>query len=126
MLARNEHIILYQPANASQLDVGDFEGLPSKVSEMTKSFPTIDTVFLNAGIMSSFSFAGPSTSDPKAIAAEIDTNLTAPLLLTRLLLPHLLALKKPASVLFTSSGLGFLPFGVSDPVSLQTWVPIVA
>jgi short-subunit dehydrogenase involved in D-alanine esterification of teichoic acids len=61
--------------------------------------------------MSSFSFADPSTSSDTAIATEVTTNLTAPLILTRLLLPHLLALKKPASILFTSSGLGFVPIG---------------
>jgi short-subunit dehydrogenase involved in D-alanine esterification of teichoic acids len=94
-----------------QLDVTDFATLPSKISEITKCFPTIDAVFLNAGIMSSFSFADPSSSTPTAIATEIATNLTAPILLTRLLLPHLLALQKPASLLFTSSGLGFVPVG---------------
>ena len=90
----------------------DFQTLPTKVTELTASFPTIDTVFLNAGIMNSPSFADPSTSTNASIAAEITTNLTAPIILTRLLLPHLLALNpKPASLLFTSSGLGFVPIG---------------
>jgi short-subunit dehydrogenase involved in D-alanine esterification of teichoic acids len=68
-------------------------------------------VFINAGIMNSISFADLTTSSDTAIAAEITTNLTAPFILTRIVLPHLLALKKPASILFTSSGLGYVPIG---------------
>jgi hypothetical protein len=45
------------------------------------------------------------------IATEITTNFTAPLILTCLVHPHLLALKKPASILFTAFGLGYVPVG---------------
>ena len=40
------------------MDDTDFAALPNKVSEILKSFPDIDTVFLNAGTSSMFSFAG--------------------------------------------------------------------
>ena len=89
----------------------DLKTLPAKISEIITSFPTIDTVFINAGIMNSISFTDPATSSDTAIATEITTNLTAPLILTRLVLPHLFALKKPTSILFTSSGLGYVPIG---------------
>jgi short-subunit dehydrogenase involved in D-alanine esterification of teichoic acids len=91
--------------------VTDLKTLPAKISEIIASFPTIDTVFINVGIMNSISFVDPATSSDTAIATEITTNLTAPLILTRLVLPHLFALKKPASILFTSSGLGYVPIG---------------
>lgn len=89
----------------------DFATLPSKVSELTKSFPNINTVFINAGIMSSFSFADPPADSDTTIIDEINTNVTGPMLLTRLLLPHLVALCKPAALFFTSSRLGYAPLG---------------
>lgn len=61
--------------------------------------------------MKSFHFADPSTSSNDSIIEEITTNITAPMILTRLLLPHLISLKKPANILFTSSGLAFIPIG---------------
>ena len=93
------------------MDVSAFSTLPEKVSEITKSFPDINTVFINAGIMKSFSFADPSTSSNEDIIEEVTTNLTAPLILARLFMPHLLSLKKPVNILMTSSGLAFVPIG---------------
>jgi short-subunit dehydrogenase involved in D-alanine esterification of teichoic acids len=84
------------------------------VSGILKSHPTLDTVFINAGIQKSFSMLDVSSSTPSSITAEIDSNLTAPILLTRLLLPHLVSLAQaghPAALLTTSSSLAYVPLG---------------
>ncbi|TVY52697.1 putative oxidoreductase DltE [Lachnellula cervina] len=95
-------------------DIADFNRLPGQVSEILKSHPTLDTVFINAGIQKSFSLLDPTTSTPESVVAEINTNFTAPVLLTQLFIPHLLSLAsagKPANLLVTSSALAFFPFG---------------
>ena len=55
-----------------------------------------------------------SSSNPQDIRAEIDTNLTAPLLLARLFLSHLQSVAsagKSANLFITGSTIGFLPMG---------------
>jgi uncharacterized oxidoreductase len=93
------------------MDVSDLTSLSDHVSELTKAFPAINTVLINAGIQKSFSFTDPSTCSNESIVNEITTNITAPMILTRLFTPHLLSLDKPASILLVSSGLAFLPIG---------------
>ncbi|OCL12654.1 NAD(P)-binding protein [Glonium stellatum] len=96
-----------------QLDITDFTTLPGKVNEMLKAFD-IDTVFVNAGIMKSPSFADASTQRNEDIIDEINTNLTAPIILARLVVPYLIERAKAgklANIVFTSSGLAYLPTG---------------
>ena len=97
------------------MDVSDLSSLPCHVDELLKKFPDLDTVFLNAGIQVSFSFLDASTSSSEAVTNEINTNLTGPMILTHLLLPHLQTVAskgKSANLLFTGSGLAFIPLGV--------------
>ncbi|TVY18012.1 putative oxidoreductase [Lachnellula arida] len=95
-------------------DVTDFNRLPGQVSEILKSHPTLDTVFVNAGIQKSFLLLEPATSTPESVVTEINTNFTAPVLLTQLFVPHLLSLAsagESANLLVTSSAMAFFPFG---------------
>jgi uncharacterized oxidoreductase len=92
-----------------QIDLEDIAGLPKKVSEILAAFPDIDTVIAMSGIMSHSSFADPSTSSDAAIVSEVTTNLTAPILLARYFVPHLLALKRPATFVLVGSGLSYIP-----------------
>lgn len=51
-------------------------------------------------------------SDEKVVT-ELNTNLTAPIILSRYFIPHLLSLKSSAGTfLVTGSGLGFVPMGL--------------
>src|ERR1700761_3085686 len=96
------------------MDTADIASLPSQVDEILKAFPDLDTVFLNAGIQSSFSFFDPSSSSDDAITKEITTNLTSPIILTRLFMPHLQSIAesgKPANLFITTSGLAYISFG---------------
>jgi short-subunit dehydrogenase involved in D-alanine esterification of teichoic acids len=79
-----------------------------------EKYPDIDTVILMAGIMKNFSFFDPSTSTDKTVTSEIDTNLTAPIILSRTLIPALskgAAEGKKRNLIFVTSGLAYIPFG---------------
>jgi short-subunit dehydrogenase involved in D-alanine esterification of teichoic acids len=96
------------------MDVADLASLPQQVDEMLKAFPDINTVFLNAGMQTSFSLFEPSSSSDDAIANEITINLTSPIILTRLFMPHLQTFAqsgKPANLLITTAGLAYISFG---------------
>ncbi|KAH8695407.1 hypothetical protein BGW36DRAFT_429287 [Talaromyces proteolyticus] len=95
-----------------QWDIADIAGLQTHVSEIIAAYPTLDTVFINAGIQKCFSMLDPSTTSIDSIASEISINLTAPTLLTHLFIPHLMAIAsagKPANLLVTSSSIGYTP-----------------
>jgi short-subunit dehydrogenase involved in D-alanine esterification of teichoic acids len=90
------------------MDAADVDSLPQQVSELLKDFPDIDTVFLNAGVQTSFNFFDPSTTSDSSIANEVTTNLTAPIILTRLFMPHLQKVAQDGSAanfLITTVGL---------------------
>jgi uncharacterized oxidoreductase len=72
------------------------------------NFPELNILVNNAGIQREFRAEQPNVADDFIRENEIETNLTAPIHLTLLLLPHLLK-QKEAAVVNVSSGLGFLP-----------------
>ena len=93
------------------MDNADLVSLPSHVKTLTAKFPDINTVWINAGIQEAYSFKDQSSgmiSDEK-IAQEILVNTTAPTILARHFLPHLLGLGSEANLIITSSGLAFTP-----------------
>lgn len=86
--------------------------LDDRVTTILGAIPQLDTVFINAGIQKLFSFLDPAASSPESVIAEVNSNLTAPLLLARSFLPHLQSLAsagKPANLLITSSSLAYVP-----------------
>jgi short-subunit dehydrogenase involved in D-alanine esterification of teichoic acids len=86
--------------------------LQTFVAQIITDFPTLDTVFINAGIQKSYNIFDPSTISPDSIIKEITTNLTAPNLLAQLFAPHLLRLAKSgtkSTIFITSSSLAYLP-----------------
>jgi uncharacterized oxidoreductase len=105
------------------MDVTDLDSLPGHVEQLFKQFPNIDTVWINAGIQQLSSIANlNSTTDAKYIS-EITINITAPFILTRHIIPRLLALKdqgKEGNLMITGSGLGFVPNGKTFPVYCAT------
>lgn len=80
-----------------------------RLAEWTsESFPALNVLVNNAGIQREFRVLDPNVADEFVRENEIETNLTAPVHLTFLLLPHLLR-QRDAAVVNVSSGLGFLP-----------------
>ena len=101
--------------NAKQWDASDLSSLSSTAEAVLKSYPNIDTVFLNFGQQKSFYFADPSSSTNESIIEEVNTNLTAPMVLTRLFMPHLVSRASAgnqAQILMTTSGLAYVPAGL--------------
>jgi uncharacterized oxidoreductase len=90
---------------------------PSEVGllhqEVLSKFPKLDVIINNAGIMRNLNLNVASPSD---ITSEIEINLSGPILLNQLFLPHL---KKQSEALIVnvSSGLALIPFTISPVYS---------
>lgn len=74
-----------------------------------KTHPSIDCVFLNAGIEHSFDFSKPASVDFAVFNREITVNFTSFVALTHALLPHLLARKEHSGLIFTGSQISLVP-----------------
>ncbi|KAL8789406.1 MAG: hypothetical protein Q9213_001163 [Squamulea squamosa] len=95
--------------STQKMDIEDIANLPKSTKELLAAHPSIDTVIAMAGIQSSFDFKDPNSSSPEAIQSEVSINVTAPMVLAHLLIPHLLSLGRQATFVLVGSGLGFLP-----------------
>lgn len=96
-----------------QWDLSDIAGLQQHVSDITAEYPTLDTIFINAGIQRSFSLLDSKTTSLESISSEISVNLTVPALLMHLFVPYLMNIAsngKSANLLVTSSTLAYFPF----------------
>lgn len=91
------------------MDAEDIATLPKQVSDLLAAYPKIDTVMAMAGIQSCFSFKDPKSSSPESIQSEVTINVTAPMVLAQLFVPHLLSLQRPTTFVLVSSGLAFIP-----------------
>lgn len=98
---------------AMTLDMADAAAIPEFAQRLTRDFPGLNAVLLNAGIM-----AAEDRIDLDIAQATIATNLLGPIRLAHALLPHLQA--QPASTILTvSSGLAFVPL-VATPTYCAT------
>jgi short-subunit dehydrogenase involved in D-alanine esterification of teichoic acids len=90
----------------------DFSGiasLPSNISALTAKCPDIDTVIVSAAIQTLCNFADSTAPSPEAIAKEVATNVTAPMVPCQTLVPFLLNSKKECSIILISSGFAYVP-----------------
>ncbi|KAJ2892646.1 hypothetical protein MKZ38_009490 [Zalerion maritima] len=95
---------------AEPFDMTNLDGMPAWVEKMTKTYPKLDSIVLNAGIQRSIKFTQPSSISLPLVNQEIITNYTSPLTMSILFLPHLQSLSPaPASIILVSSGLAFVP-----------------
>ncbi|KAF2186570.1 NAD(P)-binding protein [Zopfia rhizophila CBS 207.26] len=97
-----------------QWDVSDLDNLSKHATICLKRYAEIDTVILMAGKMESFSFFEPTESKDDMITSEINTNLAAPIILSRTLVPFLANRAgegKPSNLILVTSGLAHIPFG---------------
>ena len=101
------------------MDNSDLATLPGHVKTLLSKYPDIDTVWVNSGIQYQGSLKALENFSDDKITGEINTNLTAPIILARHFLPHLLSLKRQGTFMITSSGLAFVPSG-SFPVYCST------
>lgn len=66
---------------------------------VTKSYPDIDCVFLNAGMQRNHDFSKPESVDLKAYFAEFDVNYKSMVILTHTFLPFLESQKTQTSLI---------------------------
>jgi uncharacterized oxidoreductase len=91
------------------LDIADPGSIRSLAEKVSTSFPGLNVVIQNAGIMRPESIGKGEVADAEAI---VTTNLLGPIRLTAALLPQLL--KQPhAAILTVSSGLAFVPLAMT-------------
>lgn len=76
---------------------------------VTSEHPDLDAVWINSGVQRGFNFSDPETVDLKVFEQELSTNYTSVVYITQAFLPHLIK-KKNAAVIYTSSGLAFVPW----------------
>jgi uncharacterized oxidoreductase len=97
------------------LDIADGASIPAFAAELTASFPELNVVLNNAGIMVPETVVeAPGYLD--TAEQTIAINLLGPIRLTAALLPHLQA-KPSATVLTVSSGLAFVPLSLTPTYS---------
>ena len=100
-----------------QGDVSSPEGIIELHKKVTSSFPALNILINNAGIMKAINLRTPG-ADLKILTEEIQTNLIGAIQMTSQFLPHLLS-KSQAAVVNVSAGLAFVPLPVS-PVYCAT------
>jgi short-subunit dehydrogenase involved in D-alanine esterification of teichoic acids len=79
------------------------------VHSAIKKYPTIDAVFLNAGLQRQYNFAAPSTVQLSKFNSEMTTNFTSFVALTHAFLPHLLASSSPTGLIYTGTHISLVP-----------------
>ncbi|HEV2511081.1 SDR family oxidoreductase [Bosea sp. (in: a-proteobacteria)] len=96
------------------LDIQDKDDVAAFARQAVESFPALNAVIHNAGIMRSEAVAA---GDFLATAEDtVATNLLGPIRLTAALLPHLLKQER-AAILTVSSGLAFVPLATTPTYS---------
>ncbi|KAK5212449.1 hypothetical protein LTR41_001395 [Exophiala xenobiotica] len=79
------------------------------VSDITKSYPELDCVFLNAGVQSTINLTEPEKVDLPAFHSETSTNFSAFVDLTVNSLPFLMSKKTETGLIYTGSNLAIVP-----------------
>ncbi|KAK3936463.1 putative oxidoreductase DltE [Diplogelasinospora grovesii] len=91
-------------------DVSDLDAIAGWTRRITKSYPTLDCVVLNAGFQRSVDFTKPESINLPSVTSEMHTNYLSPFCMTTHFLPHLIAMApNPASIVLVSSGLAMMP-----------------
>jgi NAD(P)-dependent dehydrogenase (short-subunit alcohol dehydrogenase family) len=97
-------------------DVSRFADLVALIDRTLAAYGRIDVLVNNAAANARGTF---DTLDPEGIASVIDTNLKAPLLLTRLALPHLRASR--GVIVNVASIAGHVPLPHEGPYCASKW-----
>lgn len=88
-------------------DLGDSEQVQQLSEQLIVHHPKLSVLIHNAGVQYNYSFV-ENKVESVLIEQEICTNLTAPILLTSLLIP-LLNMQNEAAIINVTSALGFVP-----------------
>jgi uncharacterized oxidoreductase len=111
-LGRNREALLPLQARCPQVvfiraDLRELSSLDALVADLTRQYPDLACLINNAGIQHDRVLEDPLCS-PATIEEEVLINLTAPIILTRAMLPHLLS-QPMACVVNVTSALAYVP-----------------
>ena len=96
-----------------QSDMGEPSEIALLHREIIEKFPRLNVIINNAGIMRNLNLNNTPSS---GLTREIEVNLSGPMLLNQLFLPHLLK-QSEALIVNVSSGLALIPFVISPVYS---------
>jgi uncharacterized oxidoreductase len=97
-----------------ELNVEDPASIAAVAKELVTKYPKLNVLFNNAGVMHVDDLSGP-VDDAMAIAT-VTTNLLGPIRMTSALIEHLKK-QKTATIINTSSVLGFVPLAMAGVYS---------
>lgn len=89
-------------------DLSNSQGVDGLVQQVEQHYPRVDLLINNAAVQYNYSFLDDHHTHAR-IQHEVYTNLTAPITLAGLLLPHMLASGEPAAIVNVTSGLALQP-----------------
>lgn len=92
-------------------DLNSAEERQNLIDWTLENFPNLNVLINNAGIQREFRIENSNLADDFLNENEIETNVTAPIHLAFLSLPHLLK-QNEAAIINVSSGLGFVPIAI--------------
>ncbi|KAL8683763.1 MAG: hypothetical protein Q9186_000249 [Xanthomendoza sp. 1 TL-2023] len=90
-------------------DISDTQNLDKFVKDITKSYPDVDCVFLNAGIQGVHDLTNPGQIDLAAFHHEMNVNFTSFVNLSLAFLPCLQSKTSSTSIIITGSNLAIVP-----------------
>ncbi|KAF2112879.1 oxidoreductase [Lophiotrema nucula] len=96
-------------ASSMVFDISNVSKASSFAAQALKSYPTIDCLFLNAGMVRWYNFAEPKSVDIGGFFEEMNTNFTALVALTYAFLPYFLEAKGERSIVYTGTHIGIVP-----------------
>jgi uncharacterized oxidoreductase len=117
VIAGRRESVLRETTEANQgmefltLDTSNEESIQRAAAELKTRFPKLNVLINNAGIMKSENLLDAAAGF-ETVQETIATNLLAPLRLTGVLLPQLLA-QDAATVMTVTSGLAFVPMAMT-------------
>jgi len=101
------------------LDTGDSHSIPGFLKKLISEHPEVDCLINNAGVQRPLEIDVNNVSAASDVLQkanqEIAINISGPMHLTMLMLPHLKT-KKSAVIMNITSVLGYIPFSIINPV----------
>ena len=104
----NEVKTKYPKIHIYKSDISKLDERKSLVNWLTQNFPQLNILVNNAGIQREFLMNYKNVAEKFEAENEIESNLTAPIHLTMLLLPHLKQ-QQSAAIVNVTSGLAYVP-----------------
>ena len=95
-------------ASAIAFDIAENAKIPQFATQVAKSYPELDCLFVNAGVQRRYNFAEPQTIDLDQFNLEMHVNFTSFVAITHAFLPFLLG-KQKTELVFTTSNLAIVP-----------------